>query len=63
MASNPSKTRGAYNVLLDLVTALGSDLSSNTVQDTLLTEQDLDLSPALAKGLADARANVRQMLG
>ena len=63
VASNPSKTRGAYNVLLDLVTALGSDLSSNTVQYTLLTEQDLDLSPALAKGLADARANVRQMLG
>ena len=61
VASEPSKTRGAYNVLLDLVTALGSDLSP-TVKYTLLTEQDLDLGPALKQGLVDARARVGQLL-
>jgi len=62
VAGNPSKTRGAYNVLLDLVTALSSDLPGNSVKYTLLTEEDLDLGPALRQGLADARAKVRQLL-
>lgn len=61
MAANPTKTRGAYNVLLDLVTALGSDLPGNTIRYTLLTEQDLDLDPELGLGLADARARVGQL--
>ena len=63
VAGNPSKTRGAYNVLLDLVTALSSDLPGNCVKYTLLTEEDLDLDPALNQELADARAGVRQLLG
>lgn len=62
VASNPSKTRGAYNVLLDLVTALSSELPTNSVKYTLLTEQDMDLGPALKQGLADARAKVRHLL-
>jgi hypothetical protein len=63
VTSNRAKTRGAYNVLLDLVTALGSDLASNSVKYTLLTEDDLDLSPALEQGLAGARAKAGQLLG
>ena len=35
----------------------------NTVQYMLLMEPDLDLSAALAKDLADTRANVRQRRG
>ena len=52
VASNPSKTRGAYNLVADLVLGLGSDLPGNAVLYTLLTEQDLALtaSPALADG-------------
>jgi len=56
--SNPAKTRGAYNLLLDLITALASDLPVNTVKYTLLTEADLALAPTLASGLAAARARV-----
>jgi hypothetical protein len=62
VTSNPSKTRGAYNVLLDLVTALGNDIPGNAVKYTLLLEEDLDLSASLKQGLADARAKVRQLL-
>ena len=63
VASNPSKTRGAYNVLLDLVTALGNDLPGDAVKYTLLIENDLDLSPPIKQGLADARAKAQQLLG
>ncbi len=62
MAGNPEKTRGAYNVLVDLVTALSSDLPTSSVKYTLLIEQDLDLGPALKQGLADARIRVRKLL-
>jgi peptidoglycan hydrolase-like protein with peptidoglycan-binding domain len=61
IATNAAKTRGAYNVLLDLVTALGSDLTP-TVKYTLLTEADLAFAPVLAQGLAGARARVTPML-
>lgn len=61
IASNPSKTRGAYNVMLDLITALGSDLAP-TVKYTLLEEDDLNLAPTLKQGLKDARARVEPML-
>lgn len=60
--SNPAVTRGAYNVLLDLVTALGSDLPP-TVKYTLLVEEDLELAPALKEGLAEARGRVAKLLG
>jgi hypothetical protein len=59
--TDPTKTRGAYNVLLDLVNALGGDLPGNTVKYTLLPEADLGLAPTLARGLADARARVVAM--
>ena len=51
----PDKTRGAYNVLLDLVTALGSDIPGAAVKYTLVDEADLALAPALAQSLNDAR--------
>ena len=60
--NNPSKTRGAYNVLLDLVTALGSDIPTQTVKYTLLTAADLEFSPELKKGLADARTRAGTLL-
>ena len=62
VVAGSTKTRGAYNVLLDLVTALGGDLAP-TVQYTLLVEEDLDLAPALRQGLAEARARVVPLLG
>ena len=39
------KTRGAYNVLLDLVTALGGDLGDGRVKYTLVEATDLALLP------------------
>lgn len=63
LAGNAAKTRGAYNVLVDLVTALASDLPASTVKYTLLTEADLAHSPALASGLAAARARVAKAAG
>ncbi len=61
VARNPLRTRGAYNVLLDLVTALGSDLNP-TVKYTLLTEADLALGPEVVRRLEVARARVVQRL-
>lgn len=52
------KTRGAYTVLLDLVTALASDLTGNEVRYMLLMEEDLALAPSLAARLADAKAKL-----
>jgi peptidoglycan hydrolase-like protein with peptidoglycan-binding domain len=62
IATDPTRTRGAYNVLLDLVTALASDLPANTIKYTLLVEQDLDLSPVVKDSLADARAKAARFL-
>ena len=39
------KTRGAYNMLLDLVTALGSDVGEGRVKYTLVEAADLALLP------------------
>jgi hypothetical protein len=58
LASNPKKTRGAYNVLTDLVIALASDIGGNAVKYTLLAEPDLDLAPALRQRLAEAIGQV-----
>ena len=55
--TNPNKTRGAYNVLVDLVTALSSEQSA-TVKYTLLAEGDLDLDAELKASIADARSKV-----
>jgi hypothetical protein len=61
-ASQPSKTRGAYNVLVDLVTAFASDLPSPTVSYMLLTEEDLALDLSLEQRLADARQRAGTLL-
>ena len=60
VASNPSKTRGAYNLVADLVLGLGSDLPGNTVLYTLLTEQDQALTGSSA--LADGREKASVLL-
>lgn len=52
------KTRGAYSVLLDLVTALASDLTGSEVRYMLLVEDDLKLAPSLAQRLDEARARL-----
>jgi hypothetical protein len=54
LETNASKTRGAYNVLFDLVTALASDMSGNEVKYTLLAQEPLDLAPRLRSGIANA---------
>lgn len=63
VAANPAKTRGAYNVLVDLVTAFSADRAGGIVKYTLLAEGDLDLDPALEQGLEDARVKVQRLLG
>ena len=63
VSSNRSKTRGAYNVLLDLVTALGNDIANASVKYTLLVEADLDLSPSLKQLLGDAREKAAKFIG
>jgi hypothetical protein len=55
--ANADTTRGAYNVLLDLVTTLSSDESS-ALKYMLLVEADLELNPALKQGLANTRARL-----
>ncbi len=60
-STNAAKTRGAYNVLLDLVSALASDITNGTVKYMLLGESELALAPTLAQGLADARTEVLRM--
>jgi hypothetical protein len=60
VASNPSKTRGAYNLIADLVLGLGSDLPGNAVLYTLLMEQDLALTSSSA--LADGREKANALL-
>jgi hypothetical protein len=60
---NAGKTRGAYTMLLDLVTALASDLPGNAVRYMLLVEDDLTLAPALEQGLAQARERVMRLAG
>ncbi len=55
------KTRGAYNQLLDLVTALGSDLGT-TVKYMLLDEPDLDQDPQLKSVLDNARQRLCKLI-
>jgi hypothetical protein len=55
----PTRTRGAYNVLSDLVIALSGDMpDQGAVIYTLLNESDLDLSPQLKGVLDDAKKRV-----
>ena len=43
-----SQTRGAYNMLADLVTALSGDMDSSVVKYMLLVEDDLAMDPEVA---------------
>ena len=61
--TNPGKTRGAYNVLVDLVTALGSDLPGNIVKYTLLLESDLALALAVQQSLQSDRERLLKQAG
>jgi hypothetical protein len=60
IATDPSKTRGAYNLLADLVLGLGSDVAGNAVRYTLLMEEDLALSSSVL--IADGRRNASVLL-
>jgi peptidoglycan hydrolase-like protein with peptidoglycan-binding domain len=60
--TDSTKTRGAYNVLVDLVTTMTSDQSS-TLKYMMLIESDLDLSAPLKSGLADLRNRFLSLLG
>lgn len=54
-----SKTRGAYNALRDVVTALSGDMQNgDRVLYTLLEESDLAQSPEVQQSLTNARALV-----
>ena len=60
IASSPSKTRGAYNLLADLVLGLGNDVAGNAVRYTLLMEEDLALSSSAL--IADGRKKASVLL-
>jgi hypothetical protein len=48
------QTKGAYNVLTDLVAALsGADQDDNVVRYMLIYERDLALNPEIGAGKAD----------
>ncbi|MEL6955729.1 MAG: hypothetical protein AAFO88_03720, partial [Pseudomonadota bacterium] len=53
-----SKTRGAYTLISDLVTALSGDMPSNTVHYTMVTEEDLNLVPTIREAMNKARDRV-----
>ena len=57
-----TRTRGAYNVMVDLATALTGDMDDTTVRYTLLVEEDLDLDPGLRDDLAQARSRVLEQV-
>ena len=60
IAANPLKTRGAYNVIVDLVLGFGSDLPANAVRYTLLPEADCNVRPS--PQLTMARASGLELL-
>lgn len=63
-ALGPTKTRGAYNVLSDLVIALSGDMpNQGAVTYTLLNDSDLALSDQLKGVLDDAKKRVLAALG
>ena len=57
------KTRGAYSLLVDLITALGSDIPGNTLRYTLLLESDLARAPALQQSLESDRQRLMRRAG
>jgi hypothetical protein len=59
---NAARTRGAYNVLQDLIVAFSGDTATQTVKYMLLLQSDLDLDTVLRKNLADIRKEAYQRL-
>jgi hypothetical protein len=55
------QTKGAYNVLTDLVAAFSSD-ADNRVLYTLLAEKDLELGPEVAARLEEVRRAAQAMM-
>ncbi len=58
LLADPRLTRGAYTMLVDLVTALSGDMPSNVVRYTLVNESDLVLDAGIAQSLKEARDRV-----
>jgi hypothetical protein len=58
IAANPARTRGAYNVIADLVLGLGNDLPGDTIRYTLIAERDLALANSVRIAGARAAADV-----
>lgn len=59
--TDPTKTRGAYNVLVDLVTTLASD-QTPILKYMMLVESDLSLAPSLQNSLANTRNQFMALL-
>lgn len=62
-AVSDTQTRGAYNVLADLVTALSGDMDSSVVKYMLLQESDLAMSAEVAAFVTDAQTQARRLIG
>jgi hypothetical protein len=58
IAANPARTRGAYNVIADLVLGIGNDLPGDTIRYTLIAERDLALTNSVRIAGARAAADV-----
>ena len=61
-----TKTRGAYNVLSDVVATFSGDMESSTVKYMLLMEDDLNLNSDIAALIGQARetaAELKQRIG
>lgn len=56
--SNGALNRGAYDLLVDLVTAQSGDMNTEEVLYSLFDEDDLDLAPQLAAEIVRARSRV-----
>lgn len=58
-----NKTRGAYNVLTDIIGAFSSDMRlANRVKYMLLLEEDLDLHDGIKSIMREARVDARRLL-
>lgn len=61
-AVSATQTRGAYNVLADLVTALSGDMNSSVIKYMLLQESDLGMSAEVAGFVTDAQQQARPLI-
>lgn len=61
-AVSATQTRGAYNVLADLVTALSGDMNSSVIKYMLLQESDLGMNAEVAGFISDAQQHARPLI-